>query len=72
MSDSQQTVEATGTTGRDGRSTRLALWLALAVSLAVNVVASNTGDHLLLSIAAGLLALTCGAALIAHHRRHRP
>jgi hypothetical protein len=51
--------------------TRSVLWFLLAVSAVGNVVTSTSGLNPLIGVGFGLLSLTFGGALVAHHRRHR-
>ena len=50
---------------------RPALWVALIVSAAANVVSSSIGLHVLVGSVFGLLTVACAAALTVHHYRHR-
>jgi len=49
---------------------RAVLWLILTIAVAANMVASAAGSFVVGS-AFGLVAIASGAALAAHHYKHR-
>jgi hypothetical protein len=50
---------------------RPVLWLLLVISAACNMVTSTAGVTPAVSIAFGVVALSCIVALVVHHYRHR-
>lgn len=52
-------------------TTRVILWVLLAVSAAANIVTSTAGLNPLIDIGFGLLTLAFGGTLIAQHYRRR-
>lgn len=55
---------------RHGRL-RPVLWLLLVISVAGNVVTSNTGMNMMIGIGFGLATLACGAVLVIDHYQNR-
>lgn len=54
-----------------GTLLRPVLWAVLILSLAANAALSGLGISVVLGAVSGVVALTCGAALAAHHYRNR-
>jgi hypothetical protein len=71
FSPAPQTKQAKQAGDKRGGLLRPLLWLGLVVSGAVNIVTSSMDINVLIGIGFGLVALSCGVALIVDHYRNR-